>query len=72
MELFRFIVASGENEIPVVAVAEDEETAFRVVDAEVQRTFLKRLKVDGIALVEKKKIHKNGAGFVIQTRKAYE
>lgn len=72
MELFRFIVTAGDAEIPVVAVAEDEETAFRIVDTEVQQTFLKRLRVDGIALLEKKKIYKSGAGFVIQPRKAYE
>ncbi|MDD9148694.1 MULTISPECIES: DUF3906 family protein [unclassified Sporolactobacillus] len=72
MELFRFIVTSNENETVAVAVAENEEAAFRVVDSELQRTFLKRLKVDSIVLLEKKKIGKSGAGFVIRPRETYE
>ncbi|RYM05432.1 DUF3906 family protein [Sporolactobacillus sp. THM7-7] len=72
MMLYRFIVTSGDQEIPVVAVAEDESSAFRVVDREVQRSFLKRLKIDDVALLEKKKIRQSGSGFVIQPRKTYE
>lgn len=72
MELYRFIIASGDEELPVVAAAENEEAAFRVVERELERTFLKRLQVEDIALVEKKKISKNGAGFVLKRRKSYE
>ncbi|RYL94922.1 DUF3906 family protein [Sporolactobacillus sp. THM7-4] len=72
MELFRFIVTSGGDEFPVVAAAEDEESAFRIVDREIERSFLEQLEVDDIALLEKKKIRKTGAGFLIQPRKTYE
>ncbi|WP_353948462.1 DUF3906 family protein [Sporolactobacillus sp. Y61] len=72
MELYRFIVTSEEQEIPVVAVAENEESAFRIVDRELDRTFLKKIRVDDIALVEKKRILKNGAGFVLHKRKSFE
>ncbi|WKB37300.1 DUF3906 family protein [Terrilactibacillus sp. S3-3] len=72
MDLYRFIVTAGGREIPVVVSAEDDESAFRVVEQEIARSFLKPLQIDDVALLEKKKIRGTGSGFVIQPRKAYE
>lgn len=72
MDLYRFIVTAGEREIPVVTAADDEESAFRAVEREVARSFLKPIQIDDIALLEKKKIRGTGSGFVIQPRKNYE
>lgn len=71
MELFRFIIISGDKEIPAVAAAKDEEAAFRIVDQEIQKEFLKTLKVDDVLLVQRKSI-RTGAGYVLHPRKSYE
>ncbi|WP_028983527.1 DUF3906 family protein [Sporolactobacillus terrae] len=72
MELFRFIVTAGTSEIPVVAVAENEEAAFRVVDQELDHTLLKLPQIDHIALMQKKSISKKGSGFAILPREQFE
>ncbi|WP_028400400.1 DUF3906 family protein [Ectobacillus panaciterrae] len=64
MELYRFeVVASGEV-IHVVIAASSEEQAFRLVEVELEKYFLRLPEIEEITLYEKKKIHK-GAGFVI-------
>jgi hypothetical protein len=72
MELYRFIVATENGEIPIVAAAESEEQAFRIADREIQHDLLKKPAIADLALVEKKIIGKNGAGYLIQPRKSYE
>ncbi|MDQ0176526.1 DUF3906 family protein [Bacillus chungangensis] len=64
MELFRFEVQTKTKVIDVIIAAKDEESAFRLVDVELEKFFLKKPEMEHVALHEKKKIRKS-AGFVI-------
>ncbi|UOY93237.1 DUF3906 family protein [Ectobacillus sp. JY-23] len=64
MELYRFEVVAEEKVIPVIIVAENEEKAFRAVEVELEKYFLRLPVITDITLYEKKRIHKS-AGYVI-------
>lgn len=72
MDIYRFIVSTGDQELPAVAAAESEEAAFQIVEREVKHNFLKKLNVTEIALVEKRKIRSKGAGYLLSPREIYE
>lgn len=72
MELYRFIVTTEQGETAIVVAADSEERAFRVADREIDHQLLKKPVINDLALVEKKNITKNGAGYLIQPRKSYE
>jgi hypothetical protein len=65
MGLYRFEVLINNEVVHVVIVAENEEQAFRLVDVELEKYFLKMPEIEEITLYEVKKIRKSG-GFVIQ------
>ncbi|EIJ82234.1 hypothetical protein PB1_04860 [Bacillus methanolicus PB1] len=65
MNLYRFEVTLIGNEvIHVVIAAENDEDAFRLVEVEIEKHFLKLPDIHDISLYEKKKIRK-GNGFVL-------
>jgi hypothetical protein len=64
MDLYRFEVVTKNEVIPVIIAAESEEKAFRAVEVELEKYFLKLPDIEEITLYEKKKI-RNSAGFVI-------
>ncbi|TGA99929.1 DUF3906 family protein [Sporolactobacillus shoreae] len=72
MELYRLIASTEEGEIPIVAAAESEAEAFRIADREIQHHYLKKPKITDIALIQRKSIGKNGAGYLIRPRESYE
>lgn len=50
--------------INVVIAAQDDQSAFRLAEIEVEKTYLKLPEVEEMAILEKKKIGKGG-GFVL-------
>lgn len=64
MELYRFEVTTEAEVIPVVIVADSEEKAFRAVEIELEKYFLRLPSIRDITLYEKKRIQ-SSAGFVI-------
>ncbi|WP_261129018.1 DUF3906 family protein [Bacillus sp. Marseille-Q3570] len=64
MDLYRFEVTTDTDVIPVIIAAENDEAAFRLVEVELEKYFLRLPEVDDISLYEKKKIRK-GNGFVL-------
>ncbi|GGE71167.1 DUF3906 family protein [Priestia taiwanensis] len=67
MDLYRFEVVTNEDVIHVVIAASDDEQAFKLVDVELEKYFLKYPDVQEITLFEKKKIRK-GNGFVLHEK----
>jgi hypothetical protein len=68
MDLYRFEVNTSSEVIHVVIVADNEERAFKLVDIELEKYFLKMPDVKEVSLFEKKKLRKGG-GFVIVDEK---
>lgn len=66
MNLYRFEITIDGQLLHAVVAAEDDETAFHLVDVELEKQFLKIADVQNVSLYERKKIHK-GAGFVLST-----
>lgn len=64
MSIYRFEVTINNEIFHAVVAAENDEMAFRHVDVEIEKQFLKSADVLDISLYEKKKIQK-GAGFVL-------
>lgn len=64
MNLYRFEVTINNKLHHAVVAALDDETAFRLVDVELEKQFINMADVQNVSLYEKKKIHK-GAGFVM-------
>jgi hypothetical protein len=64
MNLYRFEVTTKNDIIHVVIVAHDDEQAFRLVEVELEKHFLKIPEFIDISLHEKKPIRRGG-GFVI-------
>lgn len=64
MNVYKFLVKTKKDTIPVIIVAENEEKAFDQVEIELEKHFIEVPDYEEITLYEKKKIHK-GAGFVI-------
>ncbi|SMO33472.1 DUF3906 family protein [Melghirimyces algeriensis] len=67
MYLYRFEVLVNTKAVPVVIAAGDDQQAFRLVDVELEKYFLKMPEVDDITLYEKKRIAKGG-GYVLHER----
>ncbi|NSL52237.1 DUF3906 family protein [Calidifontibacillus erzurumensis] len=64
MYLYRFEITLNEGSYFAVVCARDDETAFRLVDVELERHLIHLDHVHDVTLYEKKKIH-NGAGFLL-------
>lgn len=64
MDLYRFEVTTKTDVVHVVIAANNDEQAFRLVEIELEKYFIKIPEVEDISLYEKKKI-RNGNGFVI-------
>ncbi|HZG59458.1 MAG TPA: DUF3906 family protein [Anoxybacillus sp.] len=64
MNLYRFEVTTKDGVIYVVIAAKDDEQAFRLVEVELEKQFLKIPKFIDISLHEKKPI-RSGGGFVV-------
>ncbi|PLR84769.1 DUF3906 domain-containing protein [Bacillus canaveralius] len=64
MNLYRFEVTIDQEVTHVIIAAENDEAAFRLVDVELEKHFLKEREVNDVSLYEKKKI-RNGNGFVL-------
>ncbi|MBB5324991.1 hypothetical protein HNQ34_002090 [Anoxybacillus tepidamans] len=67
MNLYRFEVTTKRGIIYVVIAAHDDEQAFRLVEIELEKHFLKIPDFTDISLHEKKPIRRGG-GFVIDPR----
>lgn len=64
MNLYRFEVTINNELLHAVVAAENDETAFRLVDVELEKQLYKIADVQNISLYERKKLYK-GAGFVM-------
>jgi hypothetical protein len=64
LELYRFEVTTEAEVIPVVIVADSEEKAFRAVEIELEKYFLRLPSIRDITLYEKKRIQ-SSTGFVL-------
>jgi hypothetical protein len=64
MNLYRFEVTTKAHVIYVIIAAKDDEQAFRLVEIELEKHFLKIPDIIDISLFEKKKIGR-GNGFVV-------
>jgi hypothetical protein len=64
VNLYRFEVTAYDDTIYVVIAAKDDEQAFRLVEVELEKHFLKVPDIIDISLHEKKPI-RHGGGFVI-------
>jgi hypothetical protein len=64
MNLYRFEVTTKDGVIYVIIAAKDDEQAFRLVEVELEKHFLKVPDFTDISLHEKKPIRRGG-GFVI-------
>ncbi|MBA2876464.1 DUF3906 family protein [Thermaerobacillus caldiproteolyticus] len=64
MNLYRFEVTTQTDIIYVVIAAHDDEQAFRLVEVELEKHFLKIPDFIDISLHEKKPIRR-GSGFIV-------
>ncbi|MGL4820301.1 MAG: DUF3906 family protein [Bacilli bacterium] len=68
MELYRFIVeAKEQGEFPVIIVASGEEEAFRLLDIELEKHFVRTPELTDVTLYEKRRVGK-GTGYVLAPR----
>lgn len=65
MHLYHFKVNIVTEEITVIVAAESNELAFRAVEIEVEKSYLKLPDINEIVLVERKKIATKGTAFVL-------
>ena len=65
MYLYRFEVLANQEIFPVVVVANNDDSAFKVAEGEVEKHFLKLPTIEEISLHEKKSLRGKGVGFVI-------
>ncbi|CAM3138958.1 DUF3906 family protein [Sporolactobacillus spathodeae] len=72
MNLYRFILTTNAQDFSAVAVAENEDQAFQIIEREIQHHFLKKIRARDLALVEKKQIGAKGAGYLLSPRRDYE
>jgi hypothetical protein len=64
MYLYRFEAVIDERIVPIVIVANDDEKAFKLVDSEIEKFYIKKPSVNELLLYEKKKIGQSG-GYVL-------
>ncbi|MDG5787835.1 DUF3906 family protein [Evansella sp. AB-P1] len=66
MTIFRFeAVINNDRTVDIIIAAEDEESAFKLAEMELERHYLKLPVIDELTLYEKRKISKGG-GFVLE------
>lgn len=65
MYIYRFEVVAQEKVIDLIIVANDDESAFKYVDIELEKYYLKIPLIQEITLYEKKKII-HGGGYVLE------
>ncbi len=65
LNIYRFEVQTNRKMIDVIIADQNDESAFRQVDIELEKYFLKELEIENVTLHEKKRIRKN-AGFVLE------
>lgn len=64
MYLYRFEATIENRSIPIVILASDDEKAFKLVDSELEKFYVKKPEVEELSLYEKKKISQSG-GYVL-------
>jgi len=64
MYLYRFEALIEDRTVPIVILANDDEKAFRLVDTELQKFYVKKPDVKELFMYEKKKISQSG-GYVL-------
>ncbi|WP_088041709.1 DUF3906 family protein [Bacillus sp. EAC] len=64
MYLYRFEALIEDRTVPIVILASDDEKAFRLVDTELQKFYVKKPDVKELFMYEKKKISQSG-GYVL-------
>ncbi|MGM9929835.1 MAG: DUF3906 family protein [Bacillus sp. (in: firmicutes)] len=64
MYLYRFEVVTADKVFPVIIAASNDQQAFSLVDDEIEKYFLRALRVDEVILYEKKRIGA-GSGYVL-------
>jgi hypothetical protein len=64
MFLYRFEASIESRIVPIVILASDDEKAFKLVDTELEKFYVKKPNVKELLMYEKKKVSQNG-GFVL-------
>ena len=64
MFLYRFEASIESRIVPIVILASDDEKAFRLVDTELEKFYVKKPDVKELLMYEKKKVSQSG-GFVL-------
>ncbi|WP_088010946.1 DUF3906 family protein [Gottfriedia acidiceleris] len=64
MFLYRFEASIENRIVPIVILANDDEKAFKLVDTELEKFYVKKPDVKELLMYEKKKVSQSG-GFVL-------
>ncbi|PEJ56975.1 hypothetical protein CN692_15475 [Bacillus sp. AFS002410] len=64
MFLYRFEATIQSRVVPIVILASDDEKAFKLVDTELEKFYVKKPVVKDLLMYEKKKVNQSG-GFVL-------
>ncbi|PGL72431.1 DUF3906 family protein [Bacillus sp. AFS055030] len=64
MFLYRFEALIESRVVPIVILASDDEKAFKLVDTELEKFYVKKPDVKELLMYEKKKVSQSG-GFVL-------
>ncbi|WP_088071147.1 DUF3906 family protein [Gottfriedia luciferensis] len=64
MFLYRFEASIEDRTIPIVILANDDDKAFKLVDSELEKFYVKKPDVKDLLLYEKKKVTQSG-GYVL-------
>ncbi|WP_129688472.1 DUF3906 family protein [Gottfriedia acidiceleris] len=64
MFLYRFEASIESRIVPIVILASDDEKAFKLVDTELEKFYVKKPEVNELLMYEKKKISQSG-GFIL-------
>lgn len=64
MFLYRFEASIENRTVPIVILANDDEKAFKLVDSELEKFYVKKPDVKELLMYEKKKISQSG-GYVL-------
>ncbi|SDW96894.1 Protein of unknown function [Marininema mesophilum] len=65
MQLYRFEAVIEGEVIHIIIAAQDDNEAFRLVDVELEKHYLRMPEIEDLSLYEKRRIQKGG-GYVIQ------
>ncbi|PGS48908.1 DUF3906 family protein [Bacillus sp. AFS041924] len=64
MFLYRFEATIQSRVVPIVILASNDEKAFKLVDTELEKFYVKKPDVKDLLMYEKKKVSQSG-GFVL-------